>query len=75
MHKDFWKSLFHWLETASLIEIAAKQSILRETLKQISDRELRSDIRRILRFMDEEILARTELDRAMARSASVPLGG
>jgi hypothetical protein len=35
-------------------------------LGQIQDRGLKSDIRRILRFMDEEILARAELTKLMS---------
>ena len=63
MNKELWKSLFRWLESASLEEISDRQSRIRETLAQISDRGLRSDIRRIRRLMDEEVQARAELAR------------
>ena len=61
MNKDFWKTVFCWLETASLEEIRDKQSAVRQMHDQIDDRDLQADIRRILRFMDQELLARAEL--------------
>ena len=61
MNKDFWKTVFCWLETASSEEISDKQSAVRQMHDQIEDRDLQADIRRILRFMDQELLARAEL--------------
>lgn len=61
MNKDFWKTLFCWLETANIEEIRDKQSAVRQMHDQIEDRDLQADIRRILRFMDQELLARAEL--------------
>jgi hypothetical protein len=68
MNKDFWKTLYAWLETASLEEIKAKQQYVRQLLSESRDRDLKADIRRILRFMDEEILARAELANIMRLS-------
>lgn len=61
MNKDFWKTVFCWLETASLEDIRDKQSAVRQMHDQIDDSDLQADIRRILRFMDQELLARAEL--------------
>lgn len=66
MNKDFWKILFSWLEIASLEDINHKRNLVQQMLGQIQDRGLKSDIRRILRFMDEEILARAELSKLMS---------
>ena len=66
MNKDFWKILFAWLETASLEDIHHKRNLVQQMLGQIHDRGLKSDIRRILRFMDEEILDRAELSKWMS---------
>ena len=66
MNKDFWKILFSWLEIASLEDINHKRNLVQQMLGQIHDRGLKSDIRRILRFMDEEILARAELSKLMS---------
>jgi hypothetical protein len=68
MNKDFWKTLYAWLETASLEEISAKQQTVRQLLGESRDRDLKADIRRILRFMDEEMVARAELANVMRLS-------
>jgi hypothetical protein len=68
MNKDFWKTLYAWLETASLEEIRTKQQTVRQLLSESSDCDLKADIRRILRFMDAEILARAELANIMRLS-------
>ncbi len=72
MNKDFWKCLFYWLETASIDEIRDKQRVVRQMLGQTRDPDFKTDIRRILRFMDEEILARAELAKLMRISVSMP---
>ncbi|WP_071156321.1 hypothetical protein [Methylomonas sp. LWB] len=72
MNKDFWKSLFCWLETASVDEIRHKQDVVRQMLGQTRDLDFKTDIRRILRFMDEELLARAELAKVMRISVSMP---
>jgi len=41
-------------------------------LGQTRDPDFKADIRRILRFMDEEILARAELAKVMRISVSMP---
>ena len=61
MNKDFWKTLYAWLETASLEEIKAKQQLVRQMLGEANDLGLQADIRRILRCMDEEFVVRAEL--------------
>jgi hypothetical protein len=68
MNKDFWKTLYAWLETASLEEIRVKQQTVRQLLAESRDRDLKADIRRILRFMDEEMVARAELANIMRLS-------
>jgi hypothetical protein len=68
MNKDFWKTLYAWLETASLEEIRVKQQTVRQLLAESRDRDLKADIRRILRFMDEEMVARAELANVMRLS-------
>jgi len=61
MNKDFWKTLYGWLDTASLEEITTKQRLVRQMLGESNDLGLKTDIRRILRLMDEEFVARAEL--------------
>ncbi|UOA07342.1 hypothetical protein [Methylobacter sp. S3L5C] len=61
MNKDFWKTLYCWLETASLEEITVKQQLVQHMLGESNDLGLKTDIRRILRLMDEEFVARAEV--------------
>ena len=67
MNKDFWKTLYAWLETASLEEITAKQHLVRQMLGVTKDLGLQADIRRILRCMDEEFVVRAELANNIRR--------
>ena len=67
MNKDFWKTLYAWLETASLEEIKAKQQLVRQMLGESNDLGLQADIRRILRCMDEEFVVRAELANNVRR--------
>ncbi|CAA9891076.1 conserved hypothetical protein [Candidatus Methylobacter favarea] len=60
--------MYTWLETASLEEIRVKQQTVRQLLAESRDRDLKADIRRILRFMDEEMVARSELANVMRLS-------
>jgi len=68
MNKDFWKTLYAWLETASLEEIKVKRLRVQQLLGESRDRDLKADIRRILHFMDEEMVARAELANVMRLS-------
>ena len=71
MNKDFWKTLYAWLETASLEEIKAKQQLVRQILCESNDLGLQADIRRILRCMDEEFVVRAELANHVRRVVSM----
>ena len=67
MNKDFWKTLYCWLDTASLEEITTKQHLVRQMLGKSNDLGLQADIRRILRGMDEELVVRAELANKVRR--------
>ena len=67
MNKDFWKTLYCWLDTASLEEITTKQHLVRQMLGKSNDLGLQADIRRILRGMDEELVVRAELANNVRR--------
>ena len=67
MNKDFWKTLYCWLDTASLEEITTKQHLVRQMLGESNDLGLQADIRRILRSMDEELVVRAELANNVRR--------
>ena len=67
MNKDFWKTLYCWLDTASLEEITTKQHLVRQMLGESNDLGLQADIRRILRVMDEELIVLAELANNVSR--------
>ena len=68
MDKDEWKSFLRWLDQANLQELRARKQRIVEVLKDIRDRDVRSDARRMARLIDAEILARK--GRALRRSAA-----
>ena len=65
MNNDFWKTLYAWLETARLEDITAKRQQVQQLLRQSNDAGFKADIRRVLRLLDEELLARAELANVM----------
>lgn len=65
MNHDFWKTLYAWLETARLEDITAKRQQVQQLLRQSNDAGFKADIRRVLRLLDEELLARAELANVM----------
>ena len=62
MGRDYWKSFYNWLETASPDEIRERRDVGIEQLSSASDRFVRSEIRRMIRECDAELLSRAELE-------------
>lgn len=60
MNKDAIRQILAWLDSATDEEIELKQTILKKLLKA-SASERRSDIRFVLRLIDEEIISRCEV--------------
>lgn len=69
MNNDFWKTLYAWLETANPEDITAKRHLVRRLQCQSNDPGLKTDIRRVLRLLDEETLVRAELAMPMSKAA------
>lgn len=67
MNRETIKAFIAWLETASCEEIKEHKRIVLESSSDISSAAGKSDVRLALRLIDEEILARLELD-SLARS-------
>ena len=61
MDKDEWKQFLRWLDDANEEELAQTKLRLRSTHAAVSEPGVRSDIRRMLRLIDEEILIRQNL--------------
>ncbi|MVF24151.1 hypothetical protein EVC37_21440 [Methylocaldum sp. BRCS4] len=67
MNKSTVKKFIAWLEEASDNEIKTRQQELLSILSDVTTREGKADVRLALRLIDEEILARIELDRLQSK--------
>lgn len=61
MNKEFWRSFLAWLDRATVDQIITARDAAREDLKKIIDSDARSDVRRMIRLMDEELVTRSDL--------------
>lgn len=58
MDKQEWKSFFRFIDEGSAAELQRRKDALLGVLSKVTDAGVRSDIRRMLRLLDEEVLAR-----------------
>ncbi len=59
MDKEFWKGFLHFLDEASQAEIQRRLDDTRKLLDRgIQNSEVRNDARRIIRFLEQELVAR-----------------
>jgi hypothetical protein len=70
MNKEFWKDFFGWIDRATVGELFAARDAAREDLRKIRDPDTRSDIRRMIRLMDEELVTRSDLARLTRKQAA-----
>lgn len=68
MNKETIKAFLAWLEAASEAEIDERQKEILATAKRVQTREGRSDFNLALRLIDEEILARMELQKLKTKA-------
>jgi len=68
MDREDWIDLYRWLDAAKLGEIFARRDKAREVLRQLRDPDIRADVRRIIREMDRELVARADLARLRKRA-------
>ncbi|MBY0365352.1 hypothetical protein CDN99_15635 [Roseateles aquatilis] len=61
MDKDEWKQFLRWLDEANEEELAQVKQRLRATQSAVTEPGVRSDLRRMLRLIDEEVLIRQNL--------------
>ena len=60
MDKDFWKSFLRFLDEANSAEIQQRLLKTRTLLENgINNAEVRADTKRIIRFLEQEIVARS----------------
>jgi hypothetical protein len=75
MTKYDWTDYFAWLDRASIGGLIAARDKAYETRRMIKDPDYRSDLRRMIRLMDEELLTRADLAYLAKRRASASRGG
>jgi hypothetical protein len=61
MNKETIRNFLSWLDQATDEEIQARKKAAIEALDKVSSREGKSDIRLVLRLIDEELIARLEV--------------
>ena len=72
MDKEEGKSFFRFIDGGSEAELQQRKDALADVLQKVTDPGVRSDIRRMLRLIDEEVLIRQNLSsrRQVRRSKS-----
>ena len=72
MDKQEWKGFFRFIDGGSEAELQQRKDALARVLQKVTDPGVRSDIRRMLRLIDEEVLIRQNLSsrRQVRRSKS-----
>ncbi|WOB11266.1 hypothetical protein [Piscinibacter gummiphilus] len=61
MDKEEWKSFLRFIDEGSERELQQRKKALQKVLTLVSDPGVRSDARRMLRLVDEEVLIRQNL--------------
>ena len=65
MNKSSIRKFVDWLENASIDEIREHQQFIAESAKDVRTRDGRADLRLALRLIDEELVERGDLLKAM----------
>ena len=61
MDKEEWKCFFRFIDEGREAELQQRKDALADVLQKVTDSGVRSDIRRMLRLIDEEVLIRQNL--------------
>ena len=61
MDKAEWKSFLRWLDSASAEELRQKKVRIAALCRDIDDRDVKADARRMVRLIDQDLLARESL--------------
>jgi hypothetical protein len=64
MDKAFWRSFLGFLDDASDAEIQSRLAETRNFIQTARSPEVRSDARRMIALMEQELLARTQVKAA-----------
>ena len=58
MDKEEWRSFVRWLDQANPKELRMRRTRLTELRRDLDDRDLRSEVGRMVRLIEQELLAR-----------------
>lgn len=61
MDKDEWRGFVRFLDEANEEELRRRKAAIVEVLTKVTDPDVRSDARRMMRLIDQETLAREGL--------------
>ncbi len=68
MDKQFWKGFCCFLDDATDEEIQSRLAATIQLLNDVRSPDVRSDCRRIIKLLEQELLARTEIRAIRPRS-------
>jgi hypothetical protein len=60
MDKHEWQSFLRWLDQANMEELQRRRDQFRELLPKLTEPDTRSDARRCLRLIEQEMLPRSK---------------
>ena len=58
MDKEEWKSFFRWLDQASAEELSRRKASIIVLVRDLHDRDVKADARRMMRLIEADLLAR-----------------
>ena len=68
MSKDAWRAFLRWLDQTSVNELEVKHQEALALLDRLTDRELKTELRRMVRLMEEERLIRLGIQSRRRKS-------
>jgi hypothetical protein len=70
MDKQEWKSFFRWLDEAGSEELRRKKARIAALCRDIDDRDVKADARRMIRLIDQDLLARESVAQRLTDKRS-----
>ena len=70
MDKQEWKSFFRWLDQAGAEELRRRKAKIAALCRDIDDRGVKADARRMIRLIDQDLLARESVAQRLTGKRS-----
>ena len=71
MDKQEWQSFCRWLDQASAEELRHRKARIAALCRDIDDRDVKADARRLMRLIDQDLLARESLAQRLTDTRSM----